>query len=144
MLAFDHMCVIAHVCRIAACVHVRAAIHPPPHGSQHACTCVRRLGPFNIWTETDPRVAAHNSTGNLNFLTGAGGFLENLVFGYGGLHYFAAGLSLSVCAVLGRPLVPLCLSHRAHALGVEAPSAHLPLKRKALRTASALAEAEPR
>jgi trehalose/maltose hydrolase-like predicted phosphorylase len=30
------------------------------------------LGPFNIWSETDPKVAAHNSTGNLNFLTGAG------------------------------------------------------------------------
>ena len=52
------------------------------------------LGPFNIWTETDPKVAAHNSTGNLNFLTGAGGFLENIVFGYGGLHYSEAGLSI--------------------------------------------------
>ena len=28
------------------------------------------LGDFNIWTETNPRVAAHNGTGNLNFLTG--------------------------------------------------------------------------
>ena len=43
------------------------------------------LGDFNIWTETNPRVAAHNGTGNLNFLTGAGGFLENIVFGYGSL-----------------------------------------------------------
>ena len=53
------------------------------------------LGPFNIWTETDPQVATHNSTGNLNFLTGAGGFLENFVFGYGGVHYSGDGLSLS-------------------------------------------------
>ena len=28
------------------------------------------LGDFNIWTETNPKVAAHNGTGNLNFLTG--------------------------------------------------------------------------
>jgi hypothetical protein len=53
-----------------------------------------QLGDFNIWTETNPKVAAHNGTGNLNFLTGAGGFLENLVFGYGGLRYSAAGLSI--------------------------------------------------
>ena len=53
-----------------------------------------QLGPYNIWTETNPKVAAHNGTGNLNFLTGAGGFLENVVFGYGGLHYTADGLGL--------------------------------------------------
>jgi hypothetical protein len=53
------------------------------------------LAPFNVWTETDPLVAAHNSTGNLNFLTGAGGFLENIVFGYGGLRYGEEGLSIS-------------------------------------------------
>ena len=53
-----------------------------------------QLGPYNIWTETNPKVAAHNGTGNLNFLTGAGGFLENIVFGYGGLHYSSDGLAL--------------------------------------------------
>lgn len=53
-----------------------------------------QLPPYNIWTETNPRVAARNSTGNLNFLTGAGGFLENIVFGYGGIHYSADGLAL--------------------------------------------------
>jgi hypothetical protein len=54
-----------------------------------------QLGPFHIWTETNPKVAAHNGTGNLNFLTGAGGFLENIVFGYGGLHYSADGLEMT-------------------------------------------------
>ena len=34
-------------------------------------------------------------SGNLNFLTGAGGFLENIVFGYGGVHYSENGLELS-------------------------------------------------
>ncbi len=53
-----------------------------------------QLPPYNIWTETNPKVAAHNATGNLNFLTGAGGFLENIVFGYGGIHYSPAGLAL--------------------------------------------------
>lgn len=54
-----------------------------------------QIGDFNIWTETNPKVAAHNSTGNLNFLTGAGGFLENIVFGYGGLQYTPQGLSVN-------------------------------------------------
>jgi hypothetical protein len=51
------------------------------------------LGPFQIWTELDPSVA--HSTGNLNFLTGAGGFIANLVFGYGGVEYTQEGLLLS-------------------------------------------------
>ena len=53
------------------------------------------LGPFNIWTELDPTVASGHSTGNLNFLTGAGGFLENIVFGYVGVQYAKQGLSIS-------------------------------------------------
>ncbi len=35
--------------------------------------------PFAVWKER-----AYTG-GNLNFLTGAGGFLQNLIFGYGGL-----------------------------------------------------------
>jgi len=54
-----------------------------------------QISAFNIWTETDPKVASHNGTGNLNFLTGAGGFMENIVFGYGGLRYDQHGLHLS-------------------------------------------------
>ena len=63
--------------------------------SQLAFAFDHQVGDFNIWTETDPKVASHNGTGNLNFLTGAGGFLENIVFGYGGLQYSATGLSIS-------------------------------------------------
>eukprot|EP00040_Diaphanoeca_grandis_P028989 m.168666 g.168666 ORF g.168666 m.168666 type:complete len:859 (-) comp31531_c1_seq2:146-2722(-) len=58
------------------------------------------LGPFNVWTELDPNVA--HSTGHLNFLTGAGGFLENLVFGYGGVRYGEDG-----CLHLSPSLPPL-------------------------------------
>ena len=34
--------------------------------------------PFNVWTETP-------TGGTVNFITGAGGFLQSVVFGYGGL-----------------------------------------------------------
>jgi len=68
---------------------------PDAAAAQLAFANDHMLGAFNIWTETDPKVAAHNATGNLNFLTGAGGFLENIVFGYGGLRYTDAGLTLA-------------------------------------------------
>jgi hypothetical protein len=39
---------------------------------------------FGVWKET-------LSGGNLNFLTGAGGWAQNFIFGYGGLQYTSAG-----------------------------------------------------
>lgn len=37
--------------------------------------------PFGVWTETP-------TGGTTNFITGAGGFLQALLFGYGGTHSF--------------------------------------------------------
>ena len=39
------------------------------------------LAHFNIWTEK----TAELSYGHLNFITGAGGYLQNFLFGYAGL-----------------------------------------------------------
>eukprot|EP00033_Pygsuia_biforma_P002673 GCRY01002954.1.p1 GENE.GCRY01002954.1~~GCRY01002954.1.p1 ORF type:complete len:706 (+),score=181.27 GCRY01002954.1:673-2790(+) len=35
--------------------------------------------PFNLWTER------HDTVGHINFLTGAGGFLQSIIYGYGGM-----------------------------------------------------------
>ena len=51
------------------------------------------LLPWYTWTELDPTVM--NNPGHLNFLTGAGGFLENLVFGFVGVEYQARGLRIA-------------------------------------------------
>eukprot|EP00698_Gefionella_okellyi_P004446 TRINITY_DN1409_c0_g1_i2.p1 TRINITY_DN1409_c0_g1~~TRINITY_DN1409_c0_g1_i2.p1 ORF type:complete len:606 (+),score=116.53 TRINITY_DN1409_c0_g1_i2:597-2414(+) len=45
--------------------------------------------PFNVWMER-----AYTG-GNLNFITGAGGFLQNIMFGYGGMRITDAGLKLN-------------------------------------------------
>ena len=52
------------------------------------------LAHFYVWEEK-----SFGDYGNLNFITGAGGFLQNLVFGYAGLRYDDAGASLA-------PLLP--------------------------------------
>jgi len=51
---------------------------------------------FYVWSEI-----AHEGvqSGHLNFLTGAGGYLQNLIYGYGGLRYAEDELSV-------RPLLP--------------------------------------
>ena len=49
---------------------------------------------FNVFMERN-----YGSGGNLNFITGAGGYLQNYVNGYAGLRYTTAGLTL-------RPVVP--------------------------------------
>lgn len=51
------------------------------------------LPPWNLWTELDPTLM--KSPGHLNFLTGAGGFLENLLFGFGGIQYKAEELRIA-------------------------------------------------
>lgn len=38
-----------------------------------------KIEPFKVWSETQ------NETGALNFITGMGGFLQALIFGYGGV-----------------------------------------------------------
>lgn len=52
------------------------------------------LGYFNVWEEKN-----YGDLGNLNFITGAGGYLQNYVNGYAGLRYSADGVTL-------RPVVP--------------------------------------
>ena len=47
------------------------------------------LSAFNVWKEK-----SFGTFGNLNFITGAGGYLQNFVFGYAGLRYDDAGASL--------------------------------------------------
>eukprot|EP00794_Sanderia_malayensis_P018525 gene18525-20383_t len=42
--------------------------------------------PFKIWTETP------NGGGEVNFITGAGGFLQSVLFGYGGIRLKSDGL----------------------------------------------------
>eukprot|EP00051_Salpingoeca_urceolata_P014845 m.189431 g.189431 ORF g.189431 m.189431 type:complete len:834 (-) comp18207_c0_seq1:34-2535(-) len=44
---------------------------------------------FNVWREKNFGDGGHH-----NFITGAGGYLQNFVFGYGGLRYTAAGLTM--------------------------------------------------
>lgn len=67
------------------------------------------LAHFNVWEEK-----SFGNLGNLNFVTGAGGFLQNFVFGYAGLRYDDAGASL-------QPVLPphgvTSLKLRAVALG---------------------------
>ena len=48
------------------------------------------LAHFNVWEEK-----SFGDYGNLNFITGAGGYLQNYVFGYAGLRYDDAGASLA-------------------------------------------------
>jgi hypothetical protein len=48
------------------------------------------LGGFYVWKEK----AFPGDFGHLNFITGAGGFLQNWLFGYAGLRYTATGLLL--------------------------------------------------
>jgi trehalose/maltose hydrolase-like predicted phosphorylase len=52
------------------------------------------LGYFNVWEEKN-----YGNFGNLNFITGAGGYLQNYINGYAGLRYTDAGLTL-------RPVLP--------------------------------------
>ena len=52
------------------------------------------LGPFLIWVEK-----AFGDHGNHNFITGAGGYVQNILFGYGGVRYDERGLSV-------RPTLP--------------------------------------
>ncbi|CAF2594072.1 unnamed protein product [Rotaria sp. Silwood2] len=51
--------------------------------------------PFNVWTE------AQDSIGAVNFITGAGGFLQAIIFGYGGLR-----LRLDHLEVMPPPRLP--------------------------------------
>ncbi len=55
--------------------------------------------PFNVWNE---RVVG----GHPHFITGAGGFLQNVMFGYGGLRLTESAL------LIVNPLLPL----RSHAV----------------------------
>ena len=41
------------------------------------------IGGYNVWMEKSH--VSHDFPGNVNFLTGAGGYLQNYIFGYGGL-----------------------------------------------------------
>jgi len=53
--------------------------------------------PFNVWTETKLQ-DQHKSVvdeGCYNFLTGAGGFIQSLIYGYGGLRIRDDGLHLN-------------------------------------------------
>jgi len=43
--------------------------------------------PFNVWTETP-------TGGAVNFLTGAGGFLQGVLFGYGGMRLTSSALEI--------------------------------------------------
>ena len=47
---------------------------------------------FNVWKEK-----SFGNFGNLNFITGAGGYLQNYVNGYAGVRYSDAGLSFRPC-----------------------------------------------
>ena len=47
------------------------------------------LGHFNVWKEK-----SFGNFGNLNFITGAGGYLQNYLNGYAGVRYSDAGISL--------------------------------------------------
>ena len=52
-----------------------------------------QYNPFNVWKERE------SNGGHMNFLTGAGGFLQNIVNGYGGLLAHASRLDM-------RPVLP--------------------------------------
>jgi protein-glucosylgalactosylhydroxylysine glucosidase len=45
------------------------------------------LSHFNVWKEK-----SFGDFGNLNFLTGAGGYIQNMLMGYGGLRFRDDGL----------------------------------------------------
>eukprot|EP00935_MAST-01C_sp_MAST-1C-sp1_P000962 g962.t1 len=79
--------------------------------------------PFGVWTET-PR------GGTVNFITGAGGFLQSVLFGYAGLRLRPGRLDLrppSPPAALGCSGLRVRLRYRGHALEVVVKRATLSL-----------------
>ena len=51
--------------------------------------------PFDVWTETADYDTHTADEGCFHFATGAGGFLQAMVYGYGGVRYRAGGVELS-------------------------------------------------
>ena len=76
--------------------------------------------PFQVWTET-PR------GGTVNFITGAGGFLQSVIFGYGGVRIQQDGLLLAPSAPpAGTDSVKLVgVKYRGVSLDIEIDARHI-------------------
>lgn len=53
--------------------------------------------PFNVWTESHSQDQKKSMVdmGCYNFLTGAAGFIQSIIYGYGGLRYREDGLHIT-------------------------------------------------
>ena len=86
---------------------------------------------FNVWKEK-----SFNDGGHLNFITGAGGFLQNFIYGYAGVRYTDEGITM-------RPLLP---PHGISSLtlrGLALASSRLTLKYTAERLEATLTRGAP-
>lgn len=62
-----------------------------------------QVGPWNVWREHAATPGQQAGGGAVNFLTGAGAFLQAFIFGYGGVSPTSHGLNINPVLPVGTP-----------------------------------------